>query len=260
MRQCWQTTTQNCVGTHKNLKRRQALRIATQSPDRWTRRAADWNPGLIISTRTQREAGRPAKIWEDDLMSLWKMKKLRLLKVMTSKKQFMACSCEQCLWMGKERKTIREACYRWLKNPTLHNTTKKYLHVPPPTTTSKNSNITSGRERSWTLHKSRVEFVKSCFFSLWFFHTSRHTVVLECNLKFLWANSAHLSTRFTMFFRWVTTPSLMPTGPDAQQLLDTSSMSVVIVFVIVKQSTCVGCIVPSTLPSLRKKPNVPSHT
>ena len=34
---------------------------------KWTRKAAEWNPGLIISTRTQRRAGRPAKRWEDDL-------------------------------------------------------------------------------------------------------------------------------------------------------------------------------------------------
>ena len=32
-----------------------------------TRKAAEWNPELIISTRTQRRAGRPAKRWEDDL-------------------------------------------------------------------------------------------------------------------------------------------------------------------------------------------------
>ena len=49
-------------------KWRQALRIATQSPKRWSRRAAEWNPELIRSTRTQRKAGRPAKIWDDDLM------------------------------------------------------------------------------------------------------------------------------------------------------------------------------------------------
>ena len=32
----------------------------------WTRRDAEWNPGLIILTRTQRKAWRPAKRWEDD--------------------------------------------------------------------------------------------------------------------------------------------------------------------------------------------------
>ena len=55
------------VETQKKLKCRQALRIATPNPDRWTRKAAEWNPGLIISTKTQWRAGRPAKRWEDDL-------------------------------------------------------------------------------------------------------------------------------------------------------------------------------------------------
>ena len=53
------------------------------------------------------------------------------------------------LQMGKERKTVRETCYRWLKNPTFHNaTTTNHLHIPPPTTTSSNSNSTSGRDCS----------------------------------------------------------------------------------------------------------------
>ena len=38
----------------------------TQSQEMWTRRDAEWNPGLIILTRTQRKAWRPAKRWEDD--------------------------------------------------------------------------------------------------------------------------------------------------------------------------------------------------
>ena len=49
------------VETHKKLKRRHAQRIATQSKERWTRQAAEWNPGLNKSTKIQRRAGRPAK-------------------------------------------------------------------------------------------------------------------------------------------------------------------------------------------------------
>ena len=51
----------NWYETQKKLKWRQAVRIATQSPDRWTRNSAEWNPGLTISTKTQGEHG------EDDL-------------------------------------------------------------------------------------------------------------------------------------------------------------------------------------------------
>ena len=68
MRKCCHTTSQNWVETQKKKSKcRQALRIATQSQERWTRRGAEWNPGLVISTRTQRKAERPAKRWEDDV-------------------------------------------------------------------------------------------------------------------------------------------------------------------------------------------------
>ena len=48
------------------------MRIATQSEERWTRRAAEWNPGLMISERTQQKAGRLTKKWEDDLNEIVK--------------------------------------------------------------------------------------------------------------------------------------------------------------------------------------------
>ena len=54
------------VETQKKLKLRQTLRIPTQSQERWTRKAAEWDPGLINPSTTQRRAGRPAKRWEDD--------------------------------------------------------------------------------------------------------------------------------------------------------------------------------------------------
>ena len=49
------------------LKWRYALRNATQSKQRWTRKAAEWNPGLDKSTNAQRRARILAKRWEDDL-------------------------------------------------------------------------------------------------------------------------------------------------------------------------------------------------
>ena len=56
----------NWVEKQKKLKWRQAVRIVTQSPDRWTRKVAEWNRVLIISTKTQRRAGIPVRRWEDD--------------------------------------------------------------------------------------------------------------------------------------------------------------------------------------------------
>ena len=57
----------NRVETQKKLTSRQAFRIATQSPDKWTRKAAEWKLELVMPTRSQRKAGRPAKRWEDVL-------------------------------------------------------------------------------------------------------------------------------------------------------------------------------------------------
>ena len=57
---------------HHRLKWRRALRIASQSPDRWLRKAAEWNLGLRMSTETQRRAERPTKRWQDDLVDIVK--------------------------------------------------------------------------------------------------------------------------------------------------------------------------------------------
>ena len=65
----------------QNLKWRQALRIATQKPDRWTRTADEWNRELTVSTWAQWRAGRPAKRWKTTWLTLRKMKKRRSFKV-----------------------------------------------------------------------------------------------------------------------------------------------------------------------------------
>ena len=49
------------VETQKKLKWRQALRIATPNPDRWTRKAAEWNPRLIISTKDSMESRKTSQ-------------------------------------------------------------------------------------------------------------------------------------------------------------------------------------------------------
>ena len=51
----------NWVETQRKLKRRQALRIATPNPDRWTRKAAEWNLGLIISTKDSMESRKTSQ-------------------------------------------------------------------------------------------------------------------------------------------------------------------------------------------------------
>ena len=60
------------ISSHTKKSEKVETEVATRpakpnTKQRWTRKAAEWNPGLDKSTNTQRRAGRPAKRWEDDL-------------------------------------------------------------------------------------------------------------------------------------------------------------------------------------------------
>ena len=57
---CWKKT-------HKKMKWKLALRIATSPSERWLKKAAEWNPDLSSRYRTNRAVGRPRKRWEDDI-------------------------------------------------------------------------------------------------------------------------------------------------------------------------------------------------
>ena len=63
---CWNKT-------HKKMKWRPALRIATSPSERWLMKAAEWNPGLSSKCRTSRAIGRPRKRWEDDINEFLKL-------------------------------------------------------------------------------------------------------------------------------------------------------------------------------------------
>ena len=57
---CW-------IETERKLKWRVAIRVASHSGERWTKKAARGNPGLSSTAKTGRHAGRPRKRWEDDI-------------------------------------------------------------------------------------------------------------------------------------------------------------------------------------------------
>ena len=57
---CWNKT-------HRKMKWKLALRIATSPSERWIKKAAEWNPELSSRYRTNRAIGRPKKRWEDDI-------------------------------------------------------------------------------------------------------------------------------------------------------------------------------------------------
>ena len=49
------------------MKWKQAMRVASLAEERWSRKVAEWNPGLETSIRTNRSVGRPRKGWEDEI-------------------------------------------------------------------------------------------------------------------------------------------------------------------------------------------------
>ena len=57
---CWNKT-------HKKMKWKLALRIATSPRDKWLRKVANWNPELSTRYRINRAIGRSRKRWEDDI-------------------------------------------------------------------------------------------------------------------------------------------------------------------------------------------------
>ena len=57
---CWNKT-------HKKMKWKLALRIATSPSERWVKKAAEWNPETSSKYKTSRSIGRPKKRWEDDI-------------------------------------------------------------------------------------------------------------------------------------------------------------------------------------------------
>ena len=57
---CWNKT-------HRKMKWKLALRIATSPSERWIKKAAEWNPELSSRYWTNRTIGRPKKRWEDDI-------------------------------------------------------------------------------------------------------------------------------------------------------------------------------------------------
>ena len=57
---CW-------LETHRRMKWRLAMRIASLPDQRWAKKAATWNPGLSTKHQTNRPVGRPKKRWEDKI-------------------------------------------------------------------------------------------------------------------------------------------------------------------------------------------------
>ena len=63
---CWNKT-------DERMKWRLALRIASIPSERWSVKAAEWNPELSSKYRTNRAIGRPRRRWEDDVNEFLKL-------------------------------------------------------------------------------------------------------------------------------------------------------------------------------------------
>ena len=63
---CW-------IETNRRMKWRLAMRLASLPGERWTKKAAKWNPRLSTKHQTNRPAGRPKKRWEDETNDFFKL-------------------------------------------------------------------------------------------------------------------------------------------------------------------------------------------
>ena len=54
------------IEAHRKMKWGLAMRIASHPEERWTKKAAKWNPGRSSEIRTSRRVGRPKKRWEEE--------------------------------------------------------------------------------------------------------------------------------------------------------------------------------------------------
>ena len=62
-----------CIETHKRMKWRLALRVASLPSERWIVKVAEWNPELSSRYKTYRAIGRPRRRWEDDITEFIKL-------------------------------------------------------------------------------------------------------------------------------------------------------------------------------------------
>ena len=92
---CWNKT-------HKRMKWRLSLRIATSSSERWLMKAVEWNPEFSSKYRTNRAVGRPRKRWEDDINEFFKL-------VEDETENFTECSSQ----INKTWINTAKDCGRW---------------------------------------------------------------------------------------------------------------------------------------------------
>ena len=119
----------NGVETPKKQKWRHALadrpKIQTDGPEK----PLGGIRSFIISTKTQRRAGRPAKRWEDDLKDFVKDDETEATQSNDLKnKNTWLITAKNIYEKGKERNTTRQTRWRPLRNPTQLPATTRHCH------------------------------------------------------------------------------------------------------------------------------------
>ena len=70
-------TIKRWIKTHRRVKWRLAMRIASLPEERWVIKAAGWNPEFSTKDTTYRAVGRPKKRWEDEINEFLRLGKKR---------------------------------------------------------------------------------------------------------------------------------------------------------------------------------------
>ena len=90
--------------THRRMKWRMAMRIASLPEERWSRKTAEWNPGIDNCIKTNRSVGRQRKRWEDEINEFIRRKKLKNPKGMIEKTTKHGYSKQSSNKNGKRKK------------------------------------------------------------------------------------------------------------------------------------------------------------
>ena len=86
------------------------------------KKAAEWNPGLIISTKTQRRARRPAKRWEDNLNEFVKDGETEATQShdLKNNNRWLTAAKNVYEWGNKERQHAKHVIDDSKMRPTSH--------------------------------------------------------------------------------------------------------------------------------------------
>ena len=103
-----------CTMTHKKMKWRLALRIASQPETRWSKKAAKWNPCLGSGCKASRAMGRPRKRWEDDMNQFRKPEETEETKGndLKNKDTWMRGAQDQLRWKEMDKDHTRNKSER----------------------------------------------------------------------------------------------------------------------------------------------------